>query len=310
MRARGTPSAGEAERIGTADWATLAVLSVVWGGSFLFYRVLAFQLPPFTTVLARVAIGGAALTAVLLLRGQTPLPPRRLWGRFLLLGLLGNAVPFTAFAWGETRISGGAASILNAMTPIFTVLVTGLLLRTERLTAARLAGIACGVCGVAVLVGPAALLGRDVLGQAACLGASLSYGFATPYARSIKGVPAPQMAVGQLAGATVIMLPLALLADRPWTLAAPSAAGWASLLGLALLSTAFAYVLFFRLLARIGATNLALVTFLVPVSALLLDAAVLGETIGPGSLAGMVLIAAGLACIDGRLARRLGAATT
>lgn len=293
------------ERIEAADWATLGVLSAVWGGSFLFYRVLAFQLPPFTTVLGRVAIGGAALAAALLLRGQAPLPPRRLWGRFLLLGLVGNALPFTAFAWGESHISGGTASILNALTPMFTLLVAALWLRTERLTAARLAGIACGFAGVAVLVGPAALLGQDLLGQAACLGAALCYAIAAPYARTIKGVAPPQMTVGQLAGSSAVMLPLALLVDRPWTLPAPDWSGWASLLGLALLSTSFAYVLFFRLLTRIGAVNLVLVTFLVPISALLLGAAVLGERITPNAVLGMAIIAAGLACIDGRLPRRL-----
>ncbi len=291
------------EKIETADWAVLGVLSVVWGGSFLFYRVLAFQVPPFTTVFSRCAIGAVALAVFVALRGAAPLPPVRLWPRFLLLGLINNVLPFTGFAWGETRVSGGTAAILNAMTPIFTVLVTGLLLRTERLTGGRIAGIACGFAGVAVLVGPHALLGQDLLGQAACLGAALSYAFGVPYARSIRGVAAPQMAVGQLAASSAIMLPLWLAVDRPWTLAAPSPAGWGAMLGLALLSTGFAYLLFFRLLARIGATNLVLVTFLVPISALLLDAAVLGERIGPSAIAGMVLIALGLACIDGRLLR-------
>ena len=148
------------EKVEAADWAVLGVLSVVWGGSFLFYRVLAFQLPPFTTVFGRCAIGAVALGAFVLLRGGTALPPRRLWGRFLLLGLINNALPFTAFAWGESRVSGGMAAILNAMTPIFTVLVTGLLLRTEPLTGARIGGVLCGFAGVAVLVGPRALLVR------------------------------------------------------------------------------------------------------------------------------------------------------
>lgn len=296
-------------RIGGGDWAVLGVLSVLWGGSFLFYRVLAFTLPPFTVVACRVAIGALALLAIAAIRGANWVPPRETWGRFLVLGLLNNALPFTAFAWAETRISGGTASILNATTPIFTVLVAGLVLRTEALTAARLLGIACGFCGVAVLVGPGALLGQDVLGQLACLGAAVSYAFGVPFARTIRGVAPAGMAMGQLLGSTALMLPLALLADRPWMLPAPSAAAWGSLLGLALLSTAAAYLLFFRLLARIGATNLVLVTFLVPISALLLGAGVLSEPISAGALAGMALIAAGLACIDGRLLRRPGRAT-
>lgn len=292
-----------AERIDTADWAALGVLSLVLGASFLFYRVLAFQVPPFTTVFGRCAIGAAALAAYIGLRGEWPLPPPRLWPRFLLLGLINNVIPFTGFAWGETRITGGTAAILNAVTPIWVVIITGLVLRSERLTPARVAGILCGFAGVAVMVGPRAALGQDVLGQLACLAAAISYGFAAPYARSIRGVAPPQMAMGQLVASSAIMLPLWLAFDQPWRLAAPSAAGWAALFGIALLSTAFAYVVFFRLLARIGATNVTLVTFLVPITAMLMDAAMLGERVGATALAGMGLIAAGLACIDGRLLR-------
>ncbi len=291
------------QRIETADWLLLAGLSVLWGGSFLFYRVLAFELPPSTTVFGRVALGGLALLAIGAARGENWLPPRATWTRFLLLGLINNAIPFSAYAWAETRVSGGTASILNAMTPIFTVLVTGLVLRTEKLTHARAAGILCGFCGVAVLVGPGALLGQDLLGQLACLGAALSYAFGVPFARTIRGASPAQMSVGQLAGASLIVLPVCVAADRPWTLAAPSPTGWACLLGLALLSTSLAYLMFFRLLHRVGATNLVLVTFLVPVSALLLGGVLLGEPVTLAALAGMALIAAGLACIDGRLLR-------
>ncbi len=210
-----------AEKIEAADWATLGVLSVVWGGSFLFYRVLAFQLPPLTTVFCRCAIGGAALALFVLWRKEAPLPPRRLWPRFLLLGLIANVLPFTAFAWGESRVSGGTAAILNAMTPIFTMLVSSVLWRTEALTAGRMAGVACGVAGVAVLVGPQALMGQNLLGQTACLGAALCYGFAAPYARSFKGVAPAQMATGQLAAASAILLPLMLAIDRPWSIPVP-----------------------------------------------------------------------------------------
>jgi drug/metabolite transporter (DMT)-like permease len=287
--------------IQTRDWVMLAALSVLWGGSFLFYRLLAFQLPPFTTVFGRVSLGAVTLAALVMAGGAKPWPPRARWGSLALLGLLNNVVPFSLFAWGESRVSGGTAAILNAMTPIFTVLVTGLVLRSEPLTGARIAGIGCGFAGVAVLVGPQALLGQDLLGQAACLAAALAYGFAVPYARTIKGLPPSQMAFGQLVGATAILLLPMLVVDRPWRVPAPTAAGWGALLGLAVLSTGVAYLLFFRLLARIGATNLVLVTFLVPISALLLEAVVQGEAITTQALAGMALIAAGLACIDGRL---------
>ena len=283
------------------DWTRLAFLSVLWGGSFLFYRVLAAELPPLTVVFGRVLLGLLGLVAILRLRGQKVALPRAQWRQFLILGLLNNAIPFTLFAWAETRIGGGTASILNAMTPLFVALVTGLVWRTETLTAAKLAGILCGVAGVAVLVGPQALLGQDVWGQAACLLAALSYGFGAPYGKRIIGVAPPGMALGQMLASTLLVAPLCLAIDRPWTLAPPSPAAWGALLGIALLSTSLAYLMFFDLLARTGAGNLVLVTFLVPVSALLLGAAVLGEAITAPALAGMALIAAGLAAIDGRL---------
>jgi drug/metabolite transporter (DMT)-like permease len=287
------------------DWLALGALSVLWGGSFLFYKVLAGELPALTTVLGRVALAGAALAVVLVLRGVDLRIPRALWPKFLVLAALTNAIPFTLFAWGETRVSSGTASILNAMTPMFTVLVTGLVLRTERLTALRVAGVTCGFVGVGILVGPDVLRGQDLLGQLACLAAAFTYGFGVPYGRRITGIAPPRMAFGQLTAATVIMLPLSLIVDRPWTIPAPSIAGWASLLGIALLSTSLAFLLFFRILARAGATNLSLVTLLVPVSALLLAAIVLGERVPASSLAGMAVIAAGLATIDGRVFQAL-----
>jgi drug/metabolite transporter (DMT)-like permease len=287
------------------DWLALGALSVLWGGSFLFYKVLAGELPPLTTVLGRVALAGAALAVVLAVRGEDLRIPRALWPKFLVLAALTNAIPFTLFAWGETRVTSGTASILNAMTPMFTVLVTSLVLRTERLTTLRLAGVVCGFVGVAILVGPDVLRGQDLLGQLACLGAAFTYGFGVPYGRRITGIAPPRMALGQLTAATVIMLPFALIVDRPWTVPAPSIAGWASLMGIALLSTALAFLLFFRILARAGATNLSLVTLLVPVSALLLAAIVLGERVPASSLAGMAVIAAGLATIDGRVFQAL-----
>lgn len=291
------------QRIAGTDWLMLMALSLVWGGSFLFYRVLAFQLPPLSTVIGRTAIGAAGLLLVSAVAGGNPVPPRRTWGRFALLGLINGALPFTAFAWAEHRVGGGTASILNAMTPIFTVMVTGLLLRTEPVTPSRVGGIACGFLGVGVLVGPSALLGQDVFGQFACLGAALCYAFGVPFARTITGAAPLQMAVGQLVAASVLLLPVWLWFDRPWSLPAPSAAGWASLLGIGLLSTSIAYIMFFRLLGRIGATNLVLVTFMIPVSALALGALLSGEQLTTAALVGMAVITAGLACIDGRVWR-------
>ncbi len=291
------------QTMNAGDWARLAGLSGVWGGSFLFFRMLAGELPPLTTVLGRVSIAAVVLFALLRATGTPIAIPRSQWWRLLGMSALNNALPFTLFAWGETRIESGTAAILNAMTPMFAVLVGALVVRSEKLTAGRVAGVACGIAGVAVLIGPGALLGQDVLGQAACLTASFSYGCSMHYAKRITGVSPPNMALGQLTASTLLMLPLAVLIDRPWALPAPSLTGWGALLGLAVPCTSLAYLMFFDLLRRVGGTNLSLVTLLVPVSAVALGALVLGEPIGWTAIAGMALIAAGLAAIDGRLLR-------
>src|SRR5579872_1223975 len=291
------------------DWLRLGGLALLWGGSFLFYRVLALQLPPLSIACGRTAIGGAVLIAALRLRGVAIAVPRDQWRGFLVLGLLNNAIPFTLFAWGETRVLSGTAAILNATTPLFTVLVAGLVWRSEKLTALRLLGVTGGIAGVAVLVGPRAVLGQDLLGEMACLLAALTYGFALPYGRRIRGVAPSSMAAGQLIASTLILAPLTIAFDRPWSLPAPDLAGWGALLGIAVLSTAAALLGFFDLLARAGAGNLALVTLLVPVFALLLGALVLHEPITRAAVLGMALIGLGMAVSGGllRLTRKVAA---
>ena len=283
------------------DWLRLGALSLLWGASFLFYRMLATELPPLVTTFGRVALGGLALVAILAPRAAPIALPRAQWGRFALLAVLNNVVPFTLFAWGEMRVAAGTAAILNAMTPMFSVLVGALVWRSEALTGARVAGVLCGIAGVAVLIGPGALLGQDWPGELACLLAALSYGFAVHFARRFEGVTPANKALGQLVASSVVLLPLMLIVDQPWSLPAPSAAGWVALVGIAVPCTALAYLLFFDLIARAGANNTALVTLLVPVSALLLGAVVLGEPVTWNALGGMALVAAGLAAIDGRL---------
>jgi len=267
----------------------------------MFYRMLATELPPLVTTFGRVALGGLALVAILAPRAAPIALPRAQWGRFALLAVLNNVVPFTLFAWGEMRVAAGTAAILNAMTPMFSVLVGALVWRSEALTGARVAGVLCGIAGVAVLIGPGALLGQDWPGELACLLAALSYGFAVHFARRFEGVTPANKALGQLVASSVVLLPLMLIVDQPWSLPAPSAAGWVALVGIAVPCTALAYLLFFDLIARAGANNTALVTLLVPVSALLLGAVVLGEPVTWNALGGMALVAAGLAAIDGRL---------
>ncbi len=286
------------------EWGLLAMLATVWGGSFFFNRVALAELPVLTVVLARVALAAAILLVVLRLRGERMPRDRRVWAAFAGMGMLNNAIPFTLIVWAQTHIASGVASILNASAPLFTVLLAHVLTRDERLTAGKLVGVLVGFAGVAVMIGPGAVagLGSDLAAEIACLGAAVSYALAGIYGRRFRamGVAAMTTATGQVVASSLLLLPLALAVDRPWSLPAPGPSAVGAVVGLAAVSTALAYVVYFRLLATAGATNLLLVTFLVPVSAILLGMLLLGETLEPRHLAGMALIGIGLAAIDGR----------
>ena len=288
-----------------SDWTLLAILSIVWGGSFLFIGVAVRELPPLTIVAIRVGTAALALLLVLkLMRVDLP-RTRQVWAAFLGMSILNNVIPFTLIVWGQGYIASGLASILNATTPLFTVIVAQYFTDDERLTGQKLAGVVVGFVGVAVMIGAAALSSWDtsILAQLAILGAALSYGFSGVFGRRFKtmGIPPLATAAGQVTVSSALLLPVALVADRPWTLVLPSTGTILSLAALGLVSTAFAYLIFFRLLARAGATNVGLVTFLIPVSAILLGVLVLGETLAARHLAGMSLIGAGLILIDGRV---------
>ena len=308
-------------RMGPREWALLVTLSILWGGSFFFTEVALAALPPLSVVFARVAIGALALLVLVHAAGLRLPRGLRLWRAFFVMGALNNLIPFSLIVWGQTAITGGLAAILNATTPLFTVVLAHILTRDERLTLAKLAGVAVGFLGVAVMIGPQVLgglatggLGIAVLAHLAVLGAALSYAFAGIYGRRFRDTPPLITATGQVTASTIMLCPLALMVDQPWTLALPDpeitwAINWAivgALLGLGLLSTAAAYVIYFRILARAGATNLLLVTFLIPVSAILLGVMVLSEQLTAAQVAGMGLIALGLVAIDGRVPRWFG----
>jgi drug/metabolite transporter (DMT)-like permease len=287
-------------------WIWLLSLSVLWGGSFFFAKVAIGELGPFTVVFARVGLAALALDVLLVATGTNPFRRAAPWATYFCMGLLNNVLPFSLIFWGQTHIASGLASILNATTPLFTLLVAHALTRDEKIDAAKVAALLAGFAGVAVLIGPEMLVeGTSLWGEVACLGAALSYAFAGVYGRRFKAMKiAPiEAAAGQVTASTVLILPIMLAADQPWTLPGlPSPTVWAALGGLAMLSTALAYILYFRILAAAGATNLLLVTFLIPVTAILLGAAVLGERLEPRQVAGMALIGMGLAIIDGRIA--------
>lgn len=301
-------SHGAGQAMGREDWAILLFLSVLWGGSFFFIEIALESVRPFTLVLIRVALAAAMLWAFLWWRGQRLARPPGAVTAWLVLALLNNVIPFVMFAWAQEEITGGLASILNATTPIWGVLVAHLFTADEKATPNKVIGVLLGFAGVAVLIGTDFLgeLGTGVIAQLACLAATLCYALAGVWARRFRpmGIAPVGVATGQLTAAAIVMLPLVLLFEPPWLSAAPSAKALLSLAALALFCTSLAYILYFRLLASAGATNSLLVTFLIPVTAILLGALFLGERLDWRSFAGMALIAAGLAAIDGRLLRR------
>lgn len=291
------------------EWGMLLALSLVWGGSFFFNEIAVRELPVFTVVVARVALAAVILLTILRLRQERLPRDRQIWLAFIGMGLLNNAIPFSLVVWGQQYIASGVASILNASTPLLTVVLAHVLTRDERMTAAKFTGVLIGFAGVATMIGLDSLrgLGAGIVAQLLCLAGAMSYAFAGIYGRRFRamGISPMATATGQLIASSLIMLPLVLVLDRPWTLPAPSLSAIAALIGVAAMSTALAYVLYFRILATAGATNLLLVTFLIPVSAILLGTLFLGETLLPRHVAGMILIGAGLAAIDGRLWRAI-----
>lgn len=302
---------GQSNQMSGRDWGILLLLSVIWGGSFFLIEIGLQSVRPMTLVLIRVVLAAAALWLFLLVRRQAILLPRRALFAFLALALLNNVFPFILFAYGQTQIASGLASILNATTPIWGVIVAHLLTRDERMTPGKVGGVLLGFAGVAVMIGADFLgqIGANAWAQLACLAATLCYALAGVFARRFQGmgVSPVMVSTGQLTAASLVMLPLVFAFEQPWAASPPSAQSWIALIALALICTTFAYILYFRLLASAGATNSLLVTFLIPITAILLGAVVLGEVLEPRHFAGMALIALGLAAIDGRLLRRFSA---
>lgn len=291
------------------DWLMLVILALIWGASFFFNKVAVAELPPIIVALSRVGIAAIILLTIAALRhGLRPL--LAIWPAFLVLGLINSALPFTLVAWGQTHIASGLASILNATTPLFAVVIANATTQDDKLTRGRALGLGLGLFGVIVMIGPGALtdLGAHVAGEIAVLAAAALYAAGTVYARRrFQGFSPALLGAGQTGAATLLLLPPAAVVAPPWMQAMPSAGVIAALITLGAVSTAFAYLLFFRVLARAGATNTSLVTFLVPVSAILLGTFLLQERLEPHQLAGMAAIAAGLVAIDGRVGKRLAA---
>lgn len=294
-------------RMTLSTWGLLCLLGLIWGGSFFFARVAITSVPPFTLVFLRLSLAAIALQVFIAGRHGIYHTLATRWRQFLLLGLINNAIPHTLIFLGQTQIGAGLAAILNATTPVWTVLIANAVTADERLSTRKLFGCLLGLAGTAVLIGPSAFSGLSSIGGVPLwalllpVAAAISYGFAAIYGKGFRDLAPPVTAAGQLTASSLIMLPVSLALDKPWELALPGLPVIAAILALALISTAYGYILYFRILARAGATNASLVTLLVPPSAVLLGFLFLGERLHPTDLAGMALIALGLIALDGRL---------
>ena len=294
------------KRMGAVEWGYLLALAGAWGGIFLFNRFVLAGFPPLTAVFLRVGIAAPILVALVYLRGERLPRSLSLWAAFAVMGLLNNALPFTLFVWAQQTIASGLASIINATTPFFTVLLAHAMTTDERMSGGKIAGVLLGIVGVVTVIGPETLggFGRDAVAELVLMLAPLSYACAGLWGRRFAALTPAVAAAGMVVSSSVLMLPLALWHDRPWTLS-PGAFSWAAVAAQAAIGTALAYWLYFRILRTAGATNLLLVTFLMPPAALALGAIFAGEHFAWTAFAGLALIFIGLAAIDGRLLAKL-----
>ncbi|TWB61233.1 drug/metabolite transporter (DMT)-like permease [Rhizobium sp. ERR 922] len=287
------------------DWGQLLLLRALWGGSFFFARIAVAEIPPLALVLYRVSIAALVLHVWLRLRNISFAPAIARSASFLGLALLNNVIPFSLIFSGQTEIGAGLASVLYATTPLWTVLVANLLTADEKLSASKLAGVALGIGGAAIMIGPGlfANLGGPTWAKLAVIGAAISYAFAAVFAKRFRDIKPVVVAAGQLTASTIVMIPIVLLLYDPGEIISTNISIWLAIGTLAIVTTAFAFILYFNLIASAGATNASLVTLLVPASAIILSAAFLGERLEPYEFLGLALIVSSLVVVDGRLLR-------
>ena len=287
--------------MGITEWILLATLSVLWGGSFFLIEIANREYPPFTVVLGRVGIAAIVMTIWVYTTGERMPTSFRVWCKFIILGAVRSFIPFCLIVWAETQIDSSLASILNATTPIFTMILAHFLTKDEHLTPTRAIGVLVGFGGVIIIIGPDALQGLSLkgLGQIAILGAAFCYGLSHIYGRRFANMPASVAAAGMLIGATILSFPPALIIEKPWNLS-PGIISSIAVIGLALLSTALGFLIYYRILKVSGANNSSLVTFFIPVSAIILGVSVLNEQLRWNSITGLALILLGLSIVSNR----------
>lgn len=291
--------------MGLRAYLYILLLSILWGCSFFFIKLSLRDITPLTMVLIRVGVSAIILTIMVYASGKKMPSSRGVWGAFFVMGALNNLIPFSLIIWGQQHVESSIASILNAASPLFSIVLAHYLTSEERMTSTRVAGVLLGLAGVGILIGFDGFQASNtrLLGQMAMLGAALCYAFSAIYGRRFRGMPPLVIASGVLTGATVMIIPAVFLLEKPFSLQ-PGSVTIAALTGLTLLSTALAYVFYFKTLAITGPTNLLLVTFIIPVVAVFLGVVILGESLGLNVIIGMIFIFASLAVTDGRLFKR------
>jgi drug/metabolite transporter (DMT)-like permease len=284
------------------DWIELSILSLLWGATFFAVAVALKEVPPVTLALARCGIAALILIPVIWLMGQSLPKGRDMWIAFIVMAIFNNILPFTLIFYGQQFIPSGLTSVINGMTPLMSLLVARAFVG-EQLAWNKFAGVMLGLLGVAILIGPE-LTGVDssgAIGMLAVLAATFCYGLSGLWGRRFKSVPPIASAATQVTCATFLLLPLAAASDQFWTLPALSPKTWAAILSLAILSTALAYIFFYRIMARAGSNNVMLVTLLIPISAISLGVIFLGETLTVRQIVGTLVIGLSLLVNDGRL---------
>ncbi|MEW6575624.1 MAG: EamA family transporter [Pseudomonadota bacterium] len=298
----------QSPKLDGTGWLLIGILSILWGGAFFLIEVGLRSYPPITLVFMRLVLAVPPMWIAMRLMGQRLPSEARVWGLLAVVGALNCALPFILFFWGQQYLDSGYASILNATTPLWGVITAHFLTSDEKATPARILGVLIGMAGIVVMVGPEAMKGlsNNLLAQIACIISTIFYSFAAIYGRRLSQTELTPMAVatGQTMMAALMMVPVVVLVDQPWTMATPRLDSTLAGLTLALFSTALAYTLYFRLIDRSGASNAQLVAFLMPILAVILGIAFLGESLSGGQIVGAALIAIGLAILDGRLVAR------
>jgi drug/metabolite transporter (DMT)-like permease len=295
-------------KLDATGWGLIGILSILWGGAFFLIEVGLRSYSPFMLVFMRLALAVPPMWIVMRLSGNLLPSDLKSWRLLMVVGLLNCALPFMLFFWGQQYLDSGYASILNATTPLWGVVTAHFMTQDEKATPARIIGVLVGMAGIIIMVGPDAVKGlsNNLLAQIACILSTLFYSFAAIYGRRLSQTAMTPMVVatGQTMMAALFMLPVILIMEQPWHMPMPRLDSTIAGIVLALFSTALAYILYFRLIDRSGASNALLVGFIMPVLAIILGVAFLGEHLQGGQIGGAVLIAIGLVILDGRLVTR------